>query len=62
MERALDFAAVTDHGALLAETALCTRSGSASYDSAACVNYRGERPAQPLVRRLRMLAAFLGER
>jgi len=42
LERALDFAAVTDHAEWLAEVALCTRPDSPAYDARACRIYRGE--------------------
>ena len=42
LERALDFAAVTDHASQFGEVALCTTKGSASYDTMSCQIYRGE--------------------
>ena len=42
LERALDFAAVTDHAEWLGETSLCTRPGSPVYDSDSCRLFRGE--------------------
>ncbi len=40
--RPLDFTAVTDHAEWMAEVALCTTPGSASYNSKGCAIYRGE--------------------
>ena len=45
LERALDFAALTDHASFQGEVALCTRPGSSRYDSESCRVYRGERSA-----------------
>ncbi len=42
IDRPLDFAAVTDHAEWMAEVALCTTPGSASYGSTGCAIYRGE--------------------
>ena len=42
IDRPLDFAAVTDHAEWMAEVALCTTPGSASYGSVGCAIYRGE--------------------
>ena len=42
IDRALDFAAVTDHAEWMAEVSLCTTPGSRSYDSTGCAIYRGE--------------------
>lgn len=46
LERPLDFAALTDHASYQGEVALCTREGSAFYDSEGCRIFRGEVPAQ----------------
>lgn len=43
IDRPLDFAAVTDHAEWLAEVALCTTPGSASYTTEGCAIYRGEK-------------------
>jgi len=40
IDRALDFAAVTDHAEFLAEVEACTTEGSAAYGSTLCVDYR----------------------
>jgi hypothetical protein len=42
LERALDFAAVTDHAEWLAETSLCRRPGSPAHDTRGCRIFRGE--------------------
>ena len=42
IDRPLDFAAVTDHAEWMAEVALCTDPGSASYSSTGCAIFRGE--------------------
>ncbi len=46
LERSLDFAALTDHASYQGEVALCTRKGSAFYDSEGCRIFRGEVPPQ----------------
>ena len=43
LDRALDFAAVTDHAEWIGEVALCTTVGSESYETDACKTFRGER-------------------
>jgi hypothetical protein len=40
LARPLDFAAVTDHSELLAETDFCTDPSSSAYDSSTCVTFR----------------------
>lgn len=45
LERPLDFAALTDHASYQGEVALCTRKGSARYDSEGCKIFRNEIPA-----------------
>jgi len=40
LDRPLDFVAVTDHGDLLGEVALCTTPGSPAYETRRCVAYR----------------------
>jgi hypothetical protein len=45
LARALDFAAVTDHGEFLGEVSLCLTPGAPGYDSADCVGYRAGNPA-----------------
>jgi len=40
LRRPLDFAAVTDHSELLAETSICTDPGSEGYESRTCRSYR----------------------
>ena len=40
LERALDFAAVTDHAAFLGEISACSDETSAGYDTETCVDYR----------------------
>lgn len=40
IDRPLDFAAITDHGEFLGETALCKSPGSPAYDGAFCTEYR----------------------
>ncbi|MAJ61497.1 MAG: hypothetical protein CBC48_17035 [bacterium TMED88] len=47
LERPLDFAALTDHASYQGEVYLCTRPGSAKYDSEGCQIYRGEKPPPP---------------
>ena len=47
LERPLDFAALTDHASYQGEVYLCTRPGSAKYDSKGCQIYRGEKPPPP---------------
>jgi hypothetical protein len=42
LERALDFVALTDHADFQGEVALCTRPGSAVYETEACRVFRGE--------------------
>ncbi len=44
LERALDFAAVTDHAELLGEVALCLDASSPSFDSGPCTTYRESVP------------------
>ena len=44
LERPLDFASLTDHASFQGEVALCTRPGSARYDSDRCRQFRGETP------------------
>jgi len=41
LSRPLDFAAVTDHGELFGEVAICRTPGSPGYDSLPCTIYRG---------------------
>jgi hypothetical protein len=50
LERPIDFVALTDHASFQGEVALCTRPGSARYDSEPCRLFRGEAelPANPL--------------
>jgi hypothetical protein len=45
LERALDFAAVTDHSEWLGEVWLCTDPASPQYASELCRTYRGELPS-----------------
>lgn len=40
LDRPLDFVAVTEHGDLLGEVAVCTTPGSPAYDAERCVKYR----------------------
>lgn len=40
IDRAIDFAAITDHGEYLGETTLCKSSDSPAYESEFCVEYR----------------------
>ncbi len=40
LDRALDFAAVTDHAEFLAEVEACITPGSAAYDTTLCTDYR----------------------
>ena len=40
IDRPLDFAAVTDHGEFLGETAMCKEPGSPAYNGAFCIEYR----------------------
>ncbi|MEE3327760.1 MAG: DUF3604 domain-containing protein [Myxococcota bacterium] len=47
LERALDFAALTDHASYQGEVYLCTQKGSAKYESEGCKIYRGEVEAPP---------------
>ena len=42
IDRPLDFLAVTDHGEFLGERALCRISGSASYETPFCSDYRAD--------------------
>ena len=42
IDRPLDFLAVTDHGEFLGERALCRMSGSASYETPFCADYRAD--------------------
>ncbi|MBW2426918.1 MAG: DUF3604 domain-containing protein [Deltaproteobacteria bacterium] len=42
LERPIDFVALTDHASFQGEVALCTRPGSAKYDSEGCRLYRAE--------------------
>ena len=42
IDRPLDFLAVTDHGEFLGERALCRISGSASYETPFCTDYRAD--------------------
>ena len=42
IDRPLDFLAVTDHGEFLGERALCRISGSASYETPFCADYRAD--------------------
>jgi hypothetical protein len=42
LERALDFVALTDHADFQGEVALCTRPGSAVYETEACRVFRGD--------------------
>ncbi len=42
IDRPLDFLAVTDHGEFLGERALCRTSGSASYETPFCADYRAD--------------------
>jgi hypothetical protein len=42
LERAIDFVALTDHASFQGEVALCTRPGSALYESEGCKMYRSE--------------------
>ena len=47
LERPIDFAALTDHASFQGEVALCTRPGSARYDSDACKLFRGDVAIEP---------------
>ncbi len=44
LERALDFAAVTDHAEFFGPVSLCARPGSESYASRGCRTFRGDVP------------------
>ncbi len=60
LARPLDFAAVTDHGELLAETLLCTDPTSAVYDRSACSAYRSDGDGKVSTRtRMFVLGQFL---
>jgi hypothetical protein len=60
LARSLDFAALTDHASFMAEVSLCTREGSAAWDSTPCRIFRGEREAAPGLDGFQAFGARLG--
>ncbi len=60
LERPLDFAAVTDHAEVLAESNLCTRPDSPVYETESCRVFRGTLDDDPRGRLMRRTQPFAG--